>query len=271
MAKPTQSFPLLDTLRDGPAWLGPAFALLVYLSLGVAVPLVLEAALPHQQNFVRLGQVGGACFAALIFATWFAARFQRRGESRRLNAIRTIDDVRALTPERFEALLSEAFRRQGYEAQRRGDGAPDGGVDVWLNRDGKATLVQCKRWTTKNVGVPTVRELLGVVTSEGTAEGIVVSSSGFTADARRFAASNPIRLIDGEELLRMLQGVQTEPGTPTEPSEATAMAMDTPRCPNCGAPMVRRVAKRGLNAGQAVFGCSTYPKCRGTRGRDEAQ
>ena len=33
-------------------------------------------------------------------------------------------------------------------------------------------------------------------------------------------------------------------------------------CPKCDAPMVRRVAKRGKNAGNEFWGCSTFPECR---------
>ena len=34
-------------------------------------------------------------------------------------------------------------------------------------------------------------------------------------------------------------------------------------CPKCGAGMILREAKRGANAGNTFWGCSTYPKCRG--------
>ena len=36
-------------------------------------------------------------------------------------------------------------------------------------------------------------------------------------------------------------------------------------CPRCGSRMVRRIARRGRNAGSAFWGCSKYPSCRGTR------
>lgn len=36
-------------------------------------------------------------------------------------------------------------------------------------------------------------------------------------------------------------------------------------CPKCGAPMVRRTAQRGYNRGGEFWGCSNYPKCKGTR------
>jgi len=42
-------------------------------------------------------------------------------------------------------------------------------------------------------------------------------------------------------------------------------ARSTPDCPVCGTSMVRRVAKKGGNAGEAFWGCSHFPQCRGTR------
>lgn len=46
-------------------------------------------------------------------------------------------------------------------------------------------------------------------------------------------------------------------------------ATDSPACPKCGAPMVRRRIKSGAKAGLVFWGCSTFPKCRGAR-RDRA-
>ena len=34
-------------------------------------------------------------------------------------------------------------------------------------------------------------------------------------------------------------------------------------CPKCGAEMIKRVATKGANAGNAFYGCSNFPKCRG--------
>jgi ATP-dependent helicase HepA len=36
-------------------------------------------------------------------------------------------------------------------------------------------------------------------------------------------------------------------------------------CPLCGSPMVMQFASRGRNAGQAFWGCSQFPRCRGSR------
>ena len=38
-----------------------------------------------------------------------------------------------------------------------------------------------------------------------------------------------------------------------------------PLCPKCGKPMIKRVAKKGINAGKEFWSCSSYPNCDGTR------
>jgi len=38
-----------------------------------------------------------------------------------------------------------------------------------------------------------------------------------------------------------------------------------PVCPQCGKDMVKRIARSGNKAGQAFWGCSGYPGCKGTR------
>lgn len=40
---------------------------------------------------------------------------------------------------------------------------------------------------------------------------------------------------------------------------------DAPVCPKCGKPMIKRVAKKGVNAGKEFWSCSSYPNCDGTR------
>ena len=44
-----------------------------------------------------------------------------------------------------------------------------------------------------------------------------------------------------------------------------AMDQSGMQCPKCGGEMVLRAAKKGANAGSNFWGCSAYPKCRGTR------
>ncbi len=42
-------------------------------------------------------------------------------------------------------------------------------------------------------------------------------------------------------------------------------AGSTPQCPVCSSPMAMRSAKKGSDARNAFWGCSNYPRCKGTR------
>ncbi len=40
---------------------------------------------------------------------------------------------------------------------------------------------------------------------------------------------------------------------------------ESPLCPLCGKPMIKRMAKKGINSGREFWSCSAYPQCNGTR------
>ena len=40
---------------------------------------------------------------------------------------------------------------------------------------------------------------------------------------------------------------------------------NAPECPKCGKPMIKRMAKKGVNSGHEFWSCSDYPRCNGTR------
>ena len=39
---------------------------------------------------------------------------------------------------------------------------------------------------------------------------------------------------------------------------------NTPVCPLCGKPMIKRVAQKGINSGREFWSCSGFPNCKGT-------
>lgn len=60
---------------------------------------------------------------------------------------------------------------------------------------------------------------------------------------------------------------QIESLLPTDVAPGTAVLAkanaEPPICPQCGAAMVRRVAKKSSRKGSAFWGCSDYPNCKG--------
>lgn len=192
------------------------------------------------------------------------------GASRRrrlLDRQTDIEGIRDLSWQDFELLVGEAYRRQGYEVVENGGGGADGGIDLRLRKDAQRLIVQCKRWKTRQVGVSAIRELYGLMAAEKATGAIFVSSGTYTAEAQKFATDNGIALINGDglhDLIRTVQVSDTRPVTAqTEPK--------MPTCPACGSSMAIRTARRGKNMGTSFWGCTSYPKCRGTLDVEKAQ
>lgn len=246
---------LLHDLITFPWWFSLTLAAIVYVSLKYYLPDVQFQSLVFQGIGKALPQSAGIIASILVFTAALSAYFAwRKGEL--LDRQTDINSIRDLPWKDFEYLVAEAYRRQGYSVQENTGGGADGGIDVILNKDGKTTLVQCKNWKAKSVGVSTIRELFGVVTAEGAAEGIVVCSGHYSRDAIAFAEGKPLTLVNGSDLVRLIGDVQKAPKIEKE-VEGTA-------CPECGSSMVLRTARKGKNVGSRFWGCSRFPKCRGT-------
>jgi restriction system protein len=198
----------------------------------------------------------GLCWLAAL-ASYIGAK----GRRRLLETQTGLDSLRALTWQQFELLVGEAFRRQGYTVQETGQGGADGGIDLVLHKEGKLTLVQCKRWKTQRVDVKVVREMFGLLAHHHASEVKIISVGAYTPDAQRFAAGKPIELITGVALLEMVRSVQTTPASLTPQARASAEP-ESPPCPKCGKEMQLRANRR---TNEQFWGCTFYPSCRGTR------
>lgn len=83
---------------------------------------------------------------------------------------------------------------------------------------------------------------------------------------------NRLTLMLSRQIERQLETFRAEGGF-TENLTAERLAYrtqqsienDAPACPKCGKPMLKRVAKKGINSGREFWSCSDYPACNGTR------
>jgi len=240
---------LADDLVLVPWWISLIVALLAFAFL-MNMPLPWSALAP----------------LALLFFLATAALSALRSikTARMLEGQTSLTSLRQLPWKRFEDLLGEAYRRQGYRVEETLGGGADGGVDLILGRDGNVTLVQCKRWNGAPVGVRQVRELYGVLHDRGASAAKLVATTSFTRDAVAFANGKPIELVDSNALLHLIRTVQTS-GKIVVPPPLPERDHLTPVCPDCGFEMVMREAKKGRNVGGRFWGCSRFPKCWGKR------
>lgn len=111
----------------------------------------------------------------------------------------------------FEHLVRELFEREfsssGGEVKVT-QASADGGVDaVAFDPDpikGGKIVIQAKRYTNV-VGVSAVRDLYGTVMNEGATKGVLVTTSDFGPDSYNFAKDKPLSLLNGQNLLALLE------------------------------------------------------------------
>jgi restriction system protein len=290
MARRKKSSPaedVIDLVALLPWYVGVLLALVAYVVLHRIAMAPLVAIEPGAVGGAMVGGVGRGlasvgqyilpllCLAGAAVSAW--RRRTRSGlvdAATRSETSGVLDDM---SWREFEMLVGESFRLQGYAVEENHTPGPDGGVDLVLRKSGERYLVQCKQWRAFKVGVPVVRELYGAMAAMGAAGGFVVTSGQFTSEAQEFVNGRNVRLIDGAKLHQLLKQAkaaktaeragQSKPARTAERapgSDAGLAHPSAPSCPRCAQAMVRRTAKKGANAGQQFWGCSDYPRCRGT-------
>lgn len=172
----------------------------------------------------------------------------------------TIDLLREIEWKRFEDVCQKFYELKGIRSETTPLG-PDGGIDIRLYQDdsGVATsIVQCKAWGERFVGVKPVRELLGVMSHEKIAKAFFMTSGYFTDEAKAIASANRITLINGDMLLMMIQRLSAD-----AQARLLAFAVEgdysMPTCPSCGIKMRPVPGKEGR---PGFWGCHNYPRCR---------
>lgn len=130
------------------------------------------------------------------------------------NLADTLDETENLASmdwQDFENLIREVFEKEfnqtGGEVKIT-QASRDGGVDaVAFDPDpirGGKIVIQAKRYTNV-VGVSAVRDLYGTLMNEGATKGILVTTADYGPDAYEFAKGKPITLLNGSNLLFLLE------------------------------------------------------------------
>lgn len=126
----------------------------------------------------------------------------------------TLDDsmnLAAMNWEDFEHLIRELFEKEFASTGGQvmvTQASRDAGVDaVVFDPDpirGGKIIIQAKRYT-NTVGVAAVRDLYGTVVNEGATKGVLVTTSDYGPDAYGFAKDKPLVLLNGANLLYLLE------------------------------------------------------------------
>jgi restriction endonuclease Mrr len=200
--------------------------------VGLIIVLIVFAAVSAHPWIILVALALGATYA---YWRWWQAprRYRQRTlavlraeedaelarEERAYAALRersqTLGGLLTLTPREFEIRVGEILREYGYEDVEHVGRTGDLGIDIFAtDPNGERVGVQCKRYALDKLArAPEVRLLYGDMTHAGV-RGVFVTTSDFTADARAYADSHGINLINGERLTQLLSALPPEGGVP---------------------------------------------------------
>lgn len=128
-----------------------------------------------------------------------------------LDTLAVTTNLAAMDWQDFEHLIRELFEKEFSERGAEVKitrASRDRGVDaIAFIPDpihGGKYIIQAKRYT-NTVDVSAVRDLCAVVHKEGASRGILVTTSTYGADAHEFANNEPVTLLNGSQLLGLLE------------------------------------------------------------------
>jgi restriction system protein len=252
---------ILNLLAEAPWWVSVVVAAAAYLVLRYILPGLSGDNLTL--NIVaRTAPVIAPWVSLLLLVPAPISAYSSWRKRKLLDNQKDLHGIRSLGWQEFEELVGEAYRRQGYTVRENSGTGPDGGVDLFIKKDGNAYLVQCKQWRSMKIGVKVVREMYGIMTAKHASGDIIITSGMFTQEAKSFAAGKPIDLVEGGQLADLV-GIVRKSATPFSTSPPPIEDSTAKLCPKCGAEMAIKTARQGKYAGQKFWSCTKFPTCRG--------
>ncbi|KKD60676.1 hypothetical protein RN22_09700 [Grimontia sp. AD028] len=253
---PKQNEHLLTQLTDAPWWVSVVLSGVMYTTLTYLVPYILSGGSIVSEALADASRTLAVPFALISLLPAPFSLLKRHIARKRLAKTATFEHLHKMHWLDFEGLVGEYYRQKGFTVSQSLNHVPDGGVDIALRKDGELHLVQCKHWKARKVGVKVLRELYGVMLDRQADRMIVVTSGNFTADAINFANAKQFELINGHQLLTIIEEIKPKAESETSP------AIQPPTCPRCKSALVLRTAKQGIHIGKSFYGCSRFPQCR---------
>ena len=125
--------------------------------------------------------------------------------------------IKALTPTQFEhfapSLIKAIYDDKDEFVTTHNGQVGDGGIDATLKVKKKIGagydeyFIQCKRYDTKSIGRPELNSFIGALVGKKAKNGIFITTSYFTKDAKSYIESlsdHHIELIDGDNLVQKI-------------------------------------------------------------------
>ena len=169
-----------------------------WISLGLVAIFALASSALLPAQYVPFGVMGG--FPFLVIGILVAWRQWRAPSPAHL--AETLAQAAAMSWRDFSGVIEQGYGRHGHTVTRLNGAA----ADFHLVKDGRITLVSCKRWKAASQGIDALRDLVAAKEAQGAHQITLISLGSLTDNASRFAKANGVHVMAADELTRLFKG-----------------------------------------------------------------
>ena len=204
---------IFDFLAQIPWWVSVTLSASFYLLLQYVIPYFENQSALVNEVHVSLAPVF-APVVALALLTPVTFSFLKSSRKKKLHDLREeIKSIQELSWKQFSEQVAEAYENMDYLILEN-DFTIDPSVDLVLRKSANLYLMQSRYWRNRKIGLREVRKLYTLMHNKQ-ASGIFLLTTGiFSREARRYAIGRPINLIDGIQLVELLDSVKEQKPTP---------------------------------------------------------
>lgn len=203
------------SLNNPAMWIATA-SILGVIFIAIEITEFLENRIPKSKNYTDYKTNYSAYRIDLQAHQKSIAEIKRKEEEEKKREERKIkrrefEYWSSLDPYEFEREIARLYTLNGYESKVT-KGSGDGGIDIYLAKNGKNGIVQCKRYT-KKVGPGPVRDLYGTMVGGRFKFAKIVCPAGFSDKAYEFSKGKNIELVGLKRIMNLVkesEGKQVE-------------------------------------------------------------
>lgn len=164
------------------------------LLIGVALIGVAYAVLRAQHV------IYGIAIAIPFFCIAAIARYRQMGQLSAQAVATTVEWIRSVRADELIGALTAAYAEAGYQvAPYTGEAA-----DLQLEREGRVTLVSCKRAKAASTRAKPLHALVAAGEQREASELVFISLGELSSEACTFAIDNRIKILGGDELAALI-------------------------------------------------------------------
>lgn len=165
------------------------------LLIGAAIVSVAFAMLRAQHV------IYGIAVAIPFFGVAAIACYRQMGQLSARKVAATVEWIRTARADEFIRALTAAYAEAGYKTTPYKGSA----ADLQLEREGRVTLVSCKRVKAVNTGIKPLHALVAASEQREASALVFIALGKLSSEARAFADNNCIEILDGGNLAALIE------------------------------------------------------------------